>query len=69
MNSAFRDIVHGFLKSKSVSHSVELCVWKGDKLVHGKDAKVVSNVMVSNLAIKKIGSDTVGFASRTLGIR
>jgi hypothetical protein len=33
------------------------------------DAKQVSNVMVSNPAIKTIGSDTVGFASGTLGIR
>src|ERR1039458_2917088 len=30
MNSAFRDIVHGFLKSRSVSHSAELRVQKGD---------------------------------------
>src|ERR1700754_1929429 len=30
MNSAFRDRVHGFLKSRSVSHSVELRVKKGD---------------------------------------
>src|ERR1039458_6902754 len=30
MNSAFRDIVHGFLKSRSVSHSVDLRVQKGD---------------------------------------
>ena len=26
MNSAFRDMVHGFLKSRSVSHSVDLRV-------------------------------------------
>ena len=30
MNSAFRDISHGFLKSRSVSHSVEFRVKKGD---------------------------------------
>src|SRR5271163_2860409 len=30
MNSAFRDMVQGFLKSRSVSHSVELRVKKGD---------------------------------------
>ena len=41
---------------------------KGKRLVRGRDAKVVSNVMVSNPAIKKIGPDTVGFASGTLGI-
>lgn len=42
---------------------------KGKKLTRGKDVKVVSNVMVSNPTIKKIGSDTVAFASGTLGIR
>jgi hypothetical protein len=41
---------------------------KGKKLVRDKDVKVVSNVMVSNPAVKKIGADTVGFASGTLGI-
>src|ERR1700722_13917989 len=30
MNSDFRDIVHGFLKRRSVSHSVDLSVKKGD---------------------------------------
>src|SRR5580704_7221783 len=30
MNSAFRDSVQGFLKSKSVSHSVEFRVKNGD---------------------------------------
>ena len=42
---------------------------KGKKLTRDKDVKVVSNVMVSNPAIKKIGTDTVAFASGTLGIR
>jgi hypothetical protein len=42
---------------------------KGKKLTAGKDVKVVSNVMVSNPAIKNIGSETVAFASGTLGIR
>jgi hypothetical protein len=42
---------------------------KGKKLTAGKDVKVVPNVMVSNPTIKKIGGDTVGFASGTLGIR
>jgi hypothetical protein len=42
---------------------------KGKNLIRGMDVKVVSNVMVSNPAIKKIGSDTVAFASGTLGIR
>jgi hypothetical protein len=42
---------------------------KGKKLIRDKDVKVVSNVMVSNPAIKKIGRDSVAFASGTLGIR
>lgn len=42
---------------------------KGKKLVRGEDAKVVSNLMVSNPTVKKIGADTVLFASGTLGIR
>jgi hypothetical protein len=42
---------------------------KGKKLVQGIDAKVLSNVMVSNPTVKKIGSDTVGFASGAFGIR
>jgi hypothetical protein len=42
---------------------------KGKTLAREKDVKVVSNVMVSNPAIKKIGADTVAFASGTLGIR
>ncbi len=42
---------------------------KGRKLTRDKDVKVVSNVMVSNPAVKKMGTDTVGFASGTLGIR
>ncbi len=42
---------------------------KGKKLTAGKDVKVVTNVMVSNPTVKKIGDDTVGFASGTLGIR
>jgi hypothetical protein len=40
----------------------------GKKLVYDKDVKDVSNVMVSNPTVKKIGSDTVGFASGTLGV-
>jgi len=42
---------------------------KGKKLTKGKDVKVVTNVMVSNPTVKKIGSDTVAFASGTLGVR
>ncbi len=42
---------------------------KGKRLTRDKDVKVVSNVMVSNPAVKKIGSDTVAFASGTLGVR
>jgi hypothetical protein len=42
---------------------------KGKKLVQGIDAKVLSNVMVSNPTVKRIGSDTVGFASGAFGIR
>jgi hypothetical protein len=42
---------------------------KGKKLVAGKDVKMVSNLMVSNPTVKKIGSDTVLFASGTLGVR
>ena len=41
---------------------------KGKKLTAGTDVKSVSNVMVSNPAVKRIGADTVGFASGTLGI-
>jgi hypothetical protein len=40
----------------------------GKKLTAGTDVKAVSNVMVSNPVVKKIGADTVGFASGTLGI-
>jgi hypothetical protein len=42
---------------------------KGKKLTRDRDVKVVSNVMASNPALKKIGADTVAFASGTLGIR
>jgi hypothetical protein len=42
---------------------------KGRKLVRDRDVKVVSNLMVSNPTVKKIGADTVLFASGTLGIR
>jgi hypothetical protein len=42
---------------------------KGKKLTLGQDVKVVRNLMVSNPTVKKIGSDTVLFASGTLGIR
>jgi hypothetical protein len=42
---------------------------KGRKLTRDKDVKLVPNVMVSNPAIKKVGTDTVAFASGTLGIR
>lgn len=42
---------------------------KGKKLTRDEDVKVISNVMVSNPVIKRIGSDTVAFASGTLGIR
>jgi hypothetical protein len=40
----------------------------GKKLTRDKDVKVMPNVMVSNPAVKKIGSGTVAFASGTLGI-
>jgi len=42
---------------------------KGKRLVRDTDVKVVPNLMVSNPVVKKIGSDTVLFASGTLGIR
>jgi hypothetical protein len=42
---------------------------KGKKLTRDKDVKVVSNVFASNPTVKKIGSDTVAFASGTLGVR
>ena len=42
---------------------------KGKKLTRDKDVKVVPNLMVSNPTVKKIGPDTVIFASGTLGIR
>ena len=38
------------------------------KQLTASDAKHVSNVFASNPALKKIGADTVGFASGTLGI-
>jgi hypothetical protein len=41
---------------------------KGKKLTRDQDVKVVSNVMVSNPALKKVGTDTIGFASGTLGV-
>src|ERR1700754_2418792 len=40
----------------------------GRRLVLDRDVKAVTNVMVSNPAVKNIGSDTVAFASGTLGI-
>jgi hypothetical protein len=40
----------------------------GRRLVRDRDVKAITNVMVSNPAVKKIGSDTVAFASGTLGI-
>lgn len=42
---------------------------KGKKLVRGEDAKVVPNLMVSNPTVKRVGADTVIFASGTLGVR
>lgn len=42
---------------------------KGKTLAPGRDVKVVQNLMVSNPTLKKIGSDTLIFASGTLGIR
>jgi hypothetical protein len=42
---------------------------KGKKLRRDKDVKMVPNLMVSNPTVKKIGEDTVIFASGTLGIR
>ncbi len=41
----------------------------GKQLVRGEDVKVVWNVMASNPTVKKIGSDTVLFASGPFGIR
>src|ERR1700722_20187415 len=41
---------------------------RGKKLTRDKDVKVVSNVMVSIPTLKKLGTDTVAFASGTLGI-
>jgi hypothetical protein len=40
----------------------------GRTLTRNRDLKVVTNVMVSNPTVKKINSDTVAFASGTLGI-
>src|SRR5829696_8799409 len=40
----------------------------GQKLTRNQDVKSVTNVFVSNPAVKKIESDTVGFASGTLGV-
>ena len=40
----------------------------GRTLTRNRDLKAVTNVMVSNPAVKKINSDTVAFASGTLGI-
>jgi hypothetical protein len=42
---------------------------KGKTLVEGRDVKLVPNLMVSNPTVKKIGADTVLFASGTLGIK
>ena len=42
---------------------------QGKQLMRDKDVKVVWNLMASNPTVKKIGSDTVVFASGTLGIR
>jgi hypothetical protein len=42
---------------------------KGKKLTRDKDVKVVPNLMVSNPTVRKTGTDTVIFASGTLGIR
>ena len=40
----------------------------GRTLTRNRDVKAVTNVMVSNPTVKKIDSDTVAFASGTLGI-
>lgn len=40
----------------------------GTTLTEGVDVRSVPNVMVSNPAVKELGSDTVAFASGTLGI-
>jgi len=42
---------------------------KGGMLVRERDVKVVPNLMVSNPTVKKIGSDTVMFASGIFGVR
>ncbi|HEY2711861.1 MAG TPA: hypothetical protein VGI60_05045 [Chthoniobacterales bacterium] len=42
---------------------------KGKQLTRDKDVKVVPNLMASNPTVKKIGSDTILFASGTLGVR
>jgi len=42
---------------------------KGKKLTRDRDLKMIPNLMVSNPTVKKIDSDTVLFASGTLGIR
>ena len=42
---------------------------QGKQLQRDKDVKVVRNLMVSNPTVKKIGTDTVVFASGTLGIQ
>jgi hypothetical protein len=40
----------------------------GRTLTRNRDVKAVTNVMVSNPTVKKINSETIGFASGTLGI-
>ncbi|EJL22228.1 hypothetical protein [Novosphingobium sp. AP12] len=42
---------------------------QGKTLVEGEDAKFVRNFMVSNPTLKKIGTDTVAFASGMFGLR
>lgn len=42
---------------------------KGKKLTRDRDVKVVPNLWASNPTVKKVGPDTVAFASGTLGIR
>ncbi|TCU53765.1 hypothetical protein EDF58_11015 [Novosphingobium sp. PhB57] len=42
---------------------------QGKTLVKGDDAKFVRNFMASNPTLKKIGSDTVAFASGMFGLR
>src|SRR5580698_5606384 len=52
INSALRDSVQGFLNSRSVSHSVELCVKKGDT-----PASISSQFSIGVVSTAKFGAN------------